>query len=904
MGPNAMSKTPAWRRYLTFWKNDVRRDVDDELRFHLDERASDLIAAGLTPTEAARRARSEFGDVDQVSAGLRDIDQRILTSRARTEWRSVMKDEIRLALRRLVRQPAFTIPAILTLALGLGATTAIFTVLDAVVLRPLSYANAERLVYIDSPMRGMGKDTRWWLGRHEMFYFKQNARALEDLGVYRVGELTLTGDGGAPAQRISFADVSSTLLNVLGFKPYIGRLITPEDNVSREWHVALLGYEFWMSRFGGDRSIVGKTIPVEGISLLIVGVIQPGATLPDAAIDLWTPAYVDPNMPAANNHTWLGIGRLRPGYSAADLERELRPLIPRFPEIFPTAYSAAWMKSSGFSVAVTPLRDWVVGDTVTRALWILLGSVGLLFLIAAANVANLFLVRLDSRRRELAMRLALGAGRSHLAAHFMAEGLVLAFVAAALGIALAYAGLHALLARAPDGIPRLGEVHLEWRSLAVAGALAVITGSLFALISIANARVDVLALREGSRSLTSSRRRLAVRGVLVAGQVALALVLLAAAGLMLKSFRNLRDVQPGFDPRGVITMDISLPRGRYQNDRAGAAFVQELANRIQAIPDVAVVGFGEEIPPEMTTGCTGVMTEAPSREEMKGACVITIHVSPGYFEALGTQVEGRLPTWGETNAGAGPTVISRALAERFWPGENAIGKGVRCCNPGKSYYHITGVADDIRGNGFDQPMVQVVYFPLIDLPDVPLEGQLQFLNVVVRSKSGKTRALIPAVKRVINELDAQVPVANERSMEQVVARSMVKRTFTLTLLGIASVMALILSAIGLYGVVSYVVGERRGEIGIRVALGAQRGEVGRMIVMQSVRLAVIGVVVGVAGALATTRLLQSLLFEVRPTDPGTLVAVAAGLVLLAALASWLPARRAMRVDPVEALRGQ
>jgi hypothetical protein len=313
--------TPTWRRYLTFWKPDVRRDVDDELRFHLEERTADLVATGLTPQQAARQARAEFGDVAQVSAGLRDIDQRILTNRARTEWRSVMKDEIRLALRRLARQPAFTIPAILTLALGLGATTAIFTVLDAVILRPLPYASAERLVYIDSPMPGMGKDTRWWLGRHEMFYFKQNARALEDLGVYHLGQLTITGEGGAAAERINFADVSSTLLNVLAFRPYIGRLLTPEDNVPREWQVGLLGYEFWMRRFGGDRSMVGKTIPVEGMPLQIVGVLQPGAMLPDATVDLWTPAYVDPNMPAANNHTWLGIGRLRPGYTAVDLER-------------------------------------------------------------------------------------------------------------------------------------------------------------------------------------------------------------------------------------------------------------------------------------------------------------------------------------------------------------------------------------------------------------------------------------------------------------------------------------------------------------------------------------------------------------------------------------------------------
>jgi predicted permease len=896
--------TPLWRRYLTFWKPDVRRDVDDELRFHLDERAADLVADGLTPDAALARARAEFGDVAQVSANLRDIDHRILANRARTEWRSVMTDEIRHALRRLVRQPAFTVPAILTLALGIGATVAIFTVLDAVVLRPLPYANAHRLVYIDSPMPGMGKDTRWWLGRHEMFYFKQNARGLEDLGLYQHGEVTILGDGAFPAERVPSANVSSTLLNVLGLRPTVGRLLTPQDNLARDPQVVVLGYEFWQRRFGGDRAVVGKTIPVEGFPLQVVGVMQPGAALPDARVDIWAPAYIDPAMPAANNHTWLGIGRLRPGYTAADLERELAPLVRRFPEVFPTVNYGKWMDKMGFRAAVTPLRDWVVGDVVTRALWILLGSVALVFLVAAANVANLFLVRLEARRRELAMRLALGAGRSHLAAHFLAEGVVLSLTAAALGTVLAYIGLHSLVASAPDGIPRLSEVRFGWPSVLVAVALALGTGLVFALIPIANARLDVRTLREGSRTLTTSRGRHAVRGVLVAGQVALALVLLAAAGLMLRSFRNLRGVQAGFDPNGVVTMAVSLPASRYTNDRSIAAFFEQLATQIAALPDVRAVGFGEQIPPEFTTGCTGVVTEAPTRDEMKSACVDNVRVSPGYFEALGIHVEGALPTWAQMDNGAGPAIISKSLAERFWPGENPIGKGIVCCQPGKRWYRIIGVADDVRGNGFDQPVTQAVYFPLVAVEGAMLEGKPRYLEVVVRSRSGNVSAPTPAIKRAINALDVQVPIANERSMAQVVARSMAKRTFTLTLLGIASFMALVLSAIGLYGVVSYVVGERRGEIGIRVALGAQRGEVGRMIVLQSVRLALIGVVVGIAGALATTRLMQSLLFEVQPTDPATLAIVAACLVLLAAVASWVPARRAMRVDPVEALRTQ
>ena len=895
--------TPAWRRYLTFWRADVRRDVDDELGFHFEERIADLVASGLPPADARRQALEEFGDVDMVRDDLRDIDQRILESRGRAEWSSVMKGEIRHALRRLARHPAFTVPAVLTLALGLGATTAIYTVLDAVVLRPLPYAAADRLVYIDTPMPGMGADTRWWLGRHEMFHFKAHASGLEDLGLYQRSQVNVLGDAGVRAERVNSASVSASLLSTLGFRPYAGRLITAEDNLNDGAPgLALLGYDFWLRRYGGDRGVVGKTIDLEGFPVQIVGVLQPGAHLPDERIDLWLPAHVDPAMPARNNHTWSGIGRLRAGYAAAELQRELAPLVKRFPEVFPTAYTEQFMRNTGFSVAVTPLREWVVGDVVTRALWILLGSVVLVFLVAAANVANLFLVRVDARRREMAMRMALGAGRSHLAAHFLVEGLVLSVAAAAVGVMIAYAGLRGLLSAAPSGIPRLDEVHLSASSIVVAITLAIVTGVIFALIPIANAKMNVQTLREGSRTLTASRRRHAVRGALVTGQVALALVLLSAAGLMLRSFQNLRGVRPGFDANNVLTMAVALPAVRYASDRSVAQFVEQLSNRLKALPGVSAVGFGEQVPPAMSTGCTGVITEAATREEMKSACIAVMRAAPGYFEALRIGVEGRTPTWTEENAGAGPAIVTRALAHQFWPNESAIGKGVRCCFAGKTWYRVVGVTGDIRGHGFDQPATQAVFFPLIALDDARLEGTPRNLEVIVRSQSGNLTALAPAVRRAIAELDATVPIANEQSMAQVVARSMAKRTFTLTLLGIASAMAVLLSAIGLYGVVSYVVGERRSEIGLRVALGAQRGDVGRMIVMQSVRLTVVGVVLGIAGALAATRLLQSLLFGVQPTDPATFGAVSLVLVTIAAAASWVPARRAMRVDPVEALR--
>jgi predicted permease len=893
---------PFWRRYLTFWRPNVQRDVDDEVRFHLEERTADLIARGLTPADAARQARAEFGDVDQVSADLRDIDQRILDHRARTEWRTVMFDEIAHALRRLIRQPAFTIPAILTLALGIGATTAIYTVLDAVVLRSLPYPNADRLVYLDSPMPVTGKDP-WWLARHEMFHFKQNSRMLENIGVYQSEGATIVGDASNATEFIQTAKVSATLLDVLGFKPHLGRLLTPDDNRFPDSRVIVLSYEFWARRYGGDRSIIGKSIPYGRDMLEVVGVMQPGAALPDQKVDAWTPAWVDPTMEPRNNHTWPSIARIKPGVTAADLERELRPMVARFPEVFPRVYSANFMKNTGFTVAVQPLRDWVVGSAVTRALWILLAAVALVFLVAAANVANLFLVRTDARRREMAMRVALGAGRAHLAAHFFAEGLVLSLTAAALGVVLAVVGLNLLLAGAPDGIPRLGEVHLGWQAIIVAVALALGTGTLFAIMPLSSARADVNTLREGSRTLTLSKRRHAVRGALVAGQVALALVLLAAAGLMLKSFRNLKSVDGGFNGDNTLTMDVALPPGRYPNDVAVASFFQDLSNRVGAMPDVQSVGFGQEVPPDMSTGCTGVIAEAETVQQMKSACVMTLRASPGYFEALGMRIQGRTPTWTETNAGAGPAIITRSLAEKLWPGQDPIGKGITCCQRGTMWYRIVGVADEIRGNGFDKPVLQTVFFPMIAPKEAPLEGTPWGMKVIVRSRSGNLSALAPAVRRVITTMDAQIPIGKELSMEQVVARSMAKRTFTLTLLGIASAMALLLSAIGLYGVVSYVVGERRGEIGVRIALGARAAVVGQMIVMQSVRLAVVGVAVGLVGAFAAMRVMRSLLFGVEPTDPITLLIVSAALVLLAAAASWVPARRAMRVNPVEALRG-
>jgi predicted permease len=406
--------------------------------------------------------------------------------------------ELRHALRRLIRVPGFTLPALLALALGLAATTTVFALLDAVVLSPLPYPNADRLVSLSSPMPKI-KDT-WGIARHQLFYYKQNARTIEDMALYRSSDATVTrGTGAQPAKRVAVARVSAGIFSVLGIHPFVGRTLTPDDNLAREAAVVVLGYEFWVTRFGGNRAVVGSTIHVEGFPMQVVGVAEKGASLPDRRVDLWMPDYVDPGMPAVNNHVRSAVAVLRPGYTAADLERELAPLVLRMEEVFPSAYPNHWIRESGFSTRVTSLRDEVVGSTVTQALWILFASVAIVLAIAAANVANLFIVRADARRREVAVRTALGAARWQLGLHHMSEGMVVAAASALVAAAISAASLRVIATMAPVGLPRVSEI-----AFGGAGALFILTaslvmGTLLGLISLLYSRRDLTALRDGGR---------------------------------------------------------------------------------------------------------------------------------------------------------------------------------------------------------------------------------------------------------------------------------------------------------------------------------------------------------------------------------------------------------------------
>ncbi len=885
-------------------RSRVRDSVDAEFRFHLEGRVDELIAQGLSPREAEREAWRRFGDLDDYRRQACSIDEHIIREQRRMDLFDTLVRESRQALRSLSRNPGFTLIALLTLAIGIGATAAIFTLLDAVVLEPLPYAHADRLVTLTSPVPGVKPDARWNLATGEFFYFRKNSRSFDALGLWIATPVTVMGDGrGQHAERAMTALVSASLFDVLGLHPALGHLFTAADNVPRDPGGVVLAHDYWVRRFGSDPSVVGRSIDIGGAQVTVAGVLSSGAGLPDLHIDLWAPLHMDPAEEAHNQHTYHAIGRLKPGVTAQRAQAELAPLTARLPEALPSAYSASFMKGTGFSTAVTPLRDALVGEPVARALWILFSSVALVLLIAVANVANLFLVRIDAHRREMAVRGALGASRLHLALHSLAESMLLCSLAGLCAVGVAYAMLGAMLRLAPHDLPRLAEIHIGWPSILFTAALSLGAGAVFGLLPLAHSSMDVGALRDGSRGMTPSRHRRAVRSALVTAQVSLALVLLAAAGLMLRSFQRLREVQPGFDPRGVVTMSVALPYNRYDKYESVNAFYEQLAAQLRSLPGVTAVGMTQVLPLDGHDGCSSVFTDTPpTSSSERAACVPEGQVTPGYFEAMGIPVQGHIPDWLENDARTGGVVVSRALAQRFWPGESAIGKGIKGNGGQPPFYHIVGIAGDVRAEGLDRPAVEMVYFPMLPIPGAFLWSPPNQMTIAVRTRGVEPTSLTPAIRARLAEIDPQIPLADVEAMEVLVSRSMARTSFTMLLLGIAGAMALLLSAVGIYGVISYLVGQRHTEIGIRMALGARVSQVSAQIVKESLRMAALGVLVGVFAAVALMRVLGSLLFAVSPTDPVSLGSAAALLLAIALAASYAPARRAARVDPAQALR--
>ena len=896
-------------------KNRIDSELNDEFRFHLEERIEQFVAAGMSRSDAESEVRRRFGDVATWHGMAKAIDEETMRQTYRFEFFDTLRRETARSVRVLLRTPAFSLMALVTLSLGIGATTAIYTVLDAVVLRPLPYRDSDELVSVLHPATVPGSGERTWgLSTGGYFHIRENRKTLSEFGMYRINGIPVSGDGDAEIAQT--ANVTSSMFDVLGARAIRGRLLTAEDERPDSVYRVVLGYEFWQRRYGADPAMVGKLIKLGNTDHEVVGVTQPHLALPLAgpfspgrlagvSMDLWLPLKLRPAGPHINSHPFVGVGRLAAGSTVADAQREISALTRQFPEAVPNAYSEDFMREYQFRGEAAPLKDSVLGPSLPRTMWMLFGAVILVLLIAAANVAGLFLVRLEARRREVAVRTALGADRRHMAMHYISESLLICGASAVLGTWLSFAGLRAMIAVAPTDIPRLAGTGLGWTSVAFAVVASLVAALVFGLVPLARSAVSTSVLREDGRGLTASKGRRSARDLMVIGQMAMALVLLASAGLMIRSFNHLRNVQPGFDHHDVLAFDVSLPFPEYDTREKAVAFHRAVQARLATIPGVTSIGSTTTVPLEgFGTGCAVVWREGlPFQPGEEPPCVATPVAMPGFLETLRIQVRGRVPGWSDVDEATRAVVVTQALADRLWPGRDPIGQGINSNGAGSlSWYRVVGVVPELRGEALDRPPSEAVFYAPLGFTPNARTGAINTLTYLLRTEGVDPRTLIPHARRMLNEANPRIPFTHARTMDDVFTQSISRTSFVMILLGIAAAVALSLSAVGTYGVISYLVTQRRPEIGVRIALGASVRQVSRMVLGQSLRLAAIGVAIGTLLAWATTRLLSRMLFNVSPTDPVVLAAVASTLLLVAGLAAYAPARRATRIDPVEVLR--
>jgi putative ABC transport system permease protein len=825
-------------------------------------------------------------------------------------------NELGQAWRALRRDPGFGIIAIAVFAIGMGATTAIFTLVQRVVLDPLAYPEADRLLRIRNPVPAVGEGTEWHLSIAQLEYYRDNARTLDAIGVFSGGGSNAqTPDG---AERVDIAQVQANLLPLLGARPALGRLIGDADDDPGAANVVMLSHGFWQRSFGGSPEVLGRTLLLNDRPYEVIGVLAAGLRLPDergagmtAPPDVWLPYVIRPDY-WPYSHTLSTIARLAPGATLEQAQAEIERLASTIGEAYPEYYTPAFFDETGMRTRLYALKGYVVGSAA-RNLWVLLGGVSLVLLIACMNVANLFLVRLEGRRREIAVRAALGAGRLALARQFFAESAVISIAGGVLAIALGWWGVDSLVLLAPDSVPRLAELRLGMGPVALTLALALVFAIVLAAFPILQHRRagEAGLLVDSGRTATVGRDRQRMRGALVAAQVALALVLLVSAGLLLNSFQHLRNVDPGVDAEGVLTTRLHLPDTRYETTADQWRFFDAVIERIERIPGVRRAGLSRELPFSGGYGCTAQGFDDAAvmqriRDQGGTTCAGQEPTSPGYFEAIGIPLlEGRTFTNADNDApNRASVIVSRAFAERFWPGERAIGKNIAPNGwTDQPFYHVVGVVDDVYSSLLEESPALAVYYPIVHIPSENRRPWgAHVMSLVVRTSLADPASIFPAVRAAVAEVDPSIPLANAEPMTMIVARSMARLTFTMSLLVLASVVALVLAAVGLYGVIAYIVTRRTRELGVRLALGALPRQLAALFVRGSIRMVGLGMLAGTAAALALTRVMRGILFDVPATDPTTYVISIAVLATVSLLASWLPARRAARVDPMIAMR--
>ena len=863
-------------------RESLEAEVREEVETHVAMWTDHLVAGGMSREAAERAARARFGSFDTALGTLYASARRREHRMLRHEWRSMFSHDLVLALRQARRQPIFTIVALLTFALGIGANTAMFSVVRGVLLRPLPFKNPSRLAAI-WPTRA--------ISNAELLFMQRESRTLESVAALSLGwGVAMTG-AGEPRQ-LHAARTSVNFFDLLGVRPLLGRAFLPNESRRGDWDVAILSHDLWTTQFGGDSTVVGRVVDMDGQPTRIVGVMPAGFEALQAGVEAWMPLQIDPSSPFHTGGLSTGIGRLAPGATLAAATIELAALAPRMRAAFGYADDYA----SG--ATVTDLQESLVGD-VRRSLLVLLGAVGLLVLIAVANVGNLMLAHASGRRRELAVRRAIGASQGQIARQLLVQSLTIAASGGVLGILAGSVGLRLLKSILPSTLPMLSAVRIDWGVLAVCSIVTIGAGLLFGIgPALLASRVDPDGALRAGASESSSRGHSLMRESLIVAEVALAVVLVVGAGLMSETLWRLNRVDIGFEPHNVVTFLIQPTSGQIKSPEQAGAYFEEVTRRLVTIPGVRSVGAAQHLP--LTGFNWRGSLEIESRPIPSTAThpnIVWRSVVADYFGVMRIPLlRGRL--FSEADGRNSPTVviISASMAKHYWPDRDPLGERIRLGNgTQKQWATIVGVVGDVRSAAPNAPPVEEAYRP-------NAQQDLRFMHYVVRGEVDPL-ALVAPIRAAIHSFDKTVPVAEVRLLGDVFAASTeTSRVVTRLLIGFAF-LGLFLGAVGIYGVISYSVGQRTRELGIRTALGAIERRITMMIVGEGVRTAGIGIVIGIVVAILAARSLETMLFEVSATDPLIYGGVIGALLLVSLAASYVPARRAARVDPLIALRG-
>jgi predicted permease len=883
-------------------------DLEEELRLHAELAAEAADPADRGAEATGRRAVAPVAPFAHPMDALRD--------QRGVPWLDDLLRDARYGLRVLNRQRMFAAVAVLTLAIGIGATTAVFSVVNGVLLRPLAYPEPERLVALRLLAPGapgiadVSGDFR--LSESMFFTFAEQNRAFEHVGIWYAATATVTGAG--EPEEVRGVHLSHGTLQALAVTPVVGRWLSQADQQPGGPARVMLGHGYWQRRFGGDPSVIGRGIIVEGHTREVVGVMPAGFRVLDTDADVIVPLRSDRSRLILPGFGFQGIARLKPGVTLSQADADVGRMVPIWMNSWPAAKGVNPRVYEAFRItpALRTLHAEVVGN-VGDVLWIVMATIGIVLLVACANVATLLLVRAEGRQQELAVRASLGAGRGRIVRGLLLESLLLALISGVVGVALAYGGLRVLVAMGPANLPRLSEISLDLRSLAFALAASAACGLLFGLLPAfrhGGPRVWT-ALRGGGRTATGSRERHRARSALVVTQVALALVLLVSSGLMIRTSLALRNVEPGFtDPASIQTVRISVPGALVGDAERVARLQHDIVARLSELPGVASVGYANVMHMEglgtawdaiQAEGAPDLGIEIPPMRVFKG-------VSPGFFSTTGTRfIVGRDYEWSDLFGRRPFVVVSENLARELWgTPQQAIGKRLRASLPGSPLHEVIGVVQDVRDNGVQQPAPAIVYWPALRnnlyRPDAPqVERAVTF---GIRTSRAGSDGLLNEIKQAVWAVNGSLPLGSVRTMQEAYDRSMARTSFTLVMLSIAAGAALVLGLVGIYGVIAYTVSQRTREIGIRLALGAQQGEVKRMFMRSGLALVAAGIVAGLGAAAALAQAMASVLFGVDPLDPVTFAGVPLVLLTAALVASYLPARRVAAISPVEALKGE